>query len=106
MAEKTSQGQYVPQGIGGVNHFQVKVVVPDAMVNADTLKVALAPNVPKDALPMGMVAATRSGDVYTSDADFPLRFTTHNRRTGETVFTVTGNIAAGTIVLLWYGAAG
>lgn len=109
MTAFATNGAFTPRGIGDVNHFTIKVVVPSAMVASDTLVVTVGETnnrqgPPKDAVPMSIVGATRSGNVYTAVTG--LSFTSHDRSTGQTTLTAGGNIAAGATFLLHYGCIG
>lgn len=109
MTAFATNGSYVPRGIGDVNHFTSKVVVPSLMVASDTLVVTVGDSnshqgPPKDAVPMSIVGATRSGNTYTAVTG--LSFTSHDRLTSQTTLTAGGNIAAGTVFLLHYGCIG
>lgn len=103
MAEQLINGQYIHVGKAGV--FNISFTIPTAMVAADTVKVTTPSAAPTDVFPAWMKAAVLSGHTYTFDTDFPLVASTHNRASGETVFTATGNIAAGTKVLVGYVVA-
>lgn len=101
MTAKAATAQFIPSGINEANHFVVKVTCP-ALTSSDTLDVTLPTGCPADALPVGPpVCYSLSSDTYTKDTDIG-DVTTHNRATGVTRITPTGNVAAGSVLLLHY----
>jgi hypothetical protein len=106
MSALTANGSLLPFGVNRAGLFAV-IVTCAALTNADTLDVTLPDGVAKDSLPVGPpLAYALSGDVYTADADIGVLVTTHNRATGVTRLTPTGNVAAGSKLLLLYAGTG
>lgn len=95
-------GSYIPKGVNAARHFFVEVDMgSDTLANTDTLVVDVSA-FDKDALPVALNAFTKSGSVWTRDADLPIQATSHDASTGKTTFTASGNIAANTKVIIEY----
>lgn len=106
MANVAATAQGIPRGVNGGNVFFMKTTIGTALANNDTLTVTLPDGFPKDALPFGKPNAyVLSTDTYTLDTDIGV-ITTHQRATGVTVYTASGNVAAGTILVQGYVGVG
>ncbi len=105
MSNQVATGSLVPEGVNRGNRFVVKSVLPGA-ISSETFTVTLPDGLPKDAVPSAPpMCYALSGDVYTLDGDIGA-VTTHNRSTGVTVYTSTGAVASGSIVIQEYMAIG
>lgn len=106
MANVAATAQGIPRGVNGGNVFYMKTVIGTALANTDTLTVTLPDGFPKDALPVG------NPEVYTLSTDTYTRLTTltapttHQRATGVTVYTATGTVAAGAVLVQGYVGVG
>ena len=103
MASHSVTGTYSPLGVNHGNQFYIQAVLTEALAAANTLTVSLPSTVPFGALPCGVAVWAVAGAACTWDGvDLPMTAATHNTSTGVTVLTATGDVAAGTKVLLSY----
>jgi hypothetical protein len=104
MAAYTATATHIPAGINRGNYRHVKVVVPTAMVNTDTLTVAAPAGTDWTLVPFAIKTYTLSGTTYTCLAD-TVAVTTHDISTGITVLTASGAGAAQFAkIVIEYGA--